>query len=202
VSSQETIFGTAPEPQQVGFLDAFFLTVSSRTAGFSTIDLGRITDPSLIVLAITMFIGGSPVSTAGGIKTVTLAILVLAAVSVIKKRPDLEVYGRSVRLFVIGRAMTIVLLFFAVLVTVTLALCITERHGGFTIEQLFFETASALSNSGLSTGITSALTVKGKIYIILTMLIGRFSALALLASLTTSLKPARYNYPEEALVVG
>jgi trk system potassium uptake protein TrkH len=85
---------------------------------------------------------------------------------------------------------------------VALALSITEKAGGFTMSDIIFETGSALGTVGLSTGITPSLTTTGKLLIIATMLIGRLGPLTLLASLTFNLKPAKYSYPEEAIVVG
>jgi len=84
----------------------------------------------------------------------------------------------------------------------TLALSVTERENGFTMSQTMFEASSALGTVGLTTGITGSLTTMGKLIIIMVMLIGRLGPLTLLAALTFNLKPARYNYPSEAIIVG
>jgi trk system potassium uptake protein TrkH len=149
-----------------------------------------------------MFIGGSPGSTAGGIKTVTFAVVIMAAYATLRKRNEVELFKRSVRMVIVGRAITITLLFALMLFGVALTLSITERAGGFMMSDIIFETGSALGTVGLSTGITPSLTTAGKLLIIATMLIGRLGPLTLLASLTFNLRPARYNYPEEAIVVG
>ncbi|MBL7106107.1 MAG: Trk family potassium uptake protein [Phycisphaerae bacterium] len=185
-----------------GLLGAFFQSVTARTAGFNTIDISAMSAPSKFILIILMFIGGSPGSTAGGIKTVTLAVIVISAIATLRKRRDVEIFQRSVGLVVVGRALTVTLLFLVVLLGAGLLLSITESAGGFDFMDIMFETASALGTVGLSTGVTGALTMAGKLIIIAVMLIGRLGPLTLLAVLTFNLKPAKYNYPEEAIIVG
>ena len=114
----------------------------------------------------------------------------------------MEIFQRSVGLVVVGRALTVTLLFLVVLLGAGLLLSITESAGGFDFMDIMFETASALGTVGLSTGVTGALTMAGKLIIIAVMLIGRLGPLTLLAVLTFNLKPAKYNYPEEAIIVG
>ena len=111
-------------------------------------------------------------------------------------------FKRSVRIVVVGRAITITMLFVAVLFVSALALCITENGNGFPMSDIMFEAASALGTVGLSTGITPSLTTAGKLIIIIVMLVGRLGPLTLLAALTFDIKPARYNYPDEAIIVG
>jgi len=183
-------------------MGAFFQSVTARTAGFNTIDIASLSPATRFILILLMFVGGSPASTAGGIKTVTLAVVIMAAYATLRKRSEVEIFKRSVRMVIVGKAITVTLIFVAVLFAVTLALCVTERANGFTMSQIMFESASALGTVGLTTGITPALTSVGKLLIIATMLIGRLGPLTLLASLTFNIKPAGYNYPEETLVVG
>ena len=157
---------------------------------------------SKFVLILFMFIGGSPGSTAGGIKTVTLAVVIMTTIAALRKRQEVEMFRRSVRIVVVGRAITITLLFVAVLFGATLILSITENSNGFTMSDIIFEAASALGTVGLTTGITPSLTTIGKLIIIAVMLIGRLGPLTLLAALTFNLKPVQYNYPDEAIIVG
>ena len=98
--------------------------------------------------------------------------------------------------------MALGLLFVVVLFSVTLALSVTENSNGFTMLEVIFEAGSALGTVGLTTGITPFLTTAGKMIIIATMLVGRLGPLTLLAALTFNLKPVRYNYPDEAVIVG
>jgi len=183
-------------------LDALFQSVTARTAGFNTVDISALSPASRLVLILLMFIGGSPGSTAGGIKTVTLAVIVMTVVAALRKREEVEMFKRSVRIVVVGRAITVTVLFVVVLFSATLILNITERHNGFTMSQIMFETASALGTVGLTTGITPSLTTAGKLIIIVVMLVGRLGPLTLLAALTFNIRPARYSYPAEAIIVG
>jgi len=198
----EHFTGEKTSDDNIGVLGAFFQSVTARTAGFNTVDIGALTPSSKFILISLMFIGGSPGSTAGGIKTVTLAVIVMTAIAALRKRSEVEMFKRSVRIVVVGRAITVTLLFVVVLFTATLALSVTENTNGFTMSDIMFEASSALGTVGLTTGITSALTTGGKLIIIATMLIGRLGPLTLLAALTFNLKPARYNYPDEAIIVG
>jgi trk system potassium uptake protein TrkH len=185
-----------------GLRGAFFQSVTARTAGFNTLNISSMSVSSKFILIVLMFIGGSPGSTAGGIKTVTLAVVIMTAVAALMKRQEVEMFKRSIRVTVVGRAITVTLLFAAVLFTATLALSITENANGFSMSDIFFETGSALGTVGLTTGITPSLTAAGKLIIIAVMLIGRLGPLTLLAALTFNLKQARYNYPQEAVIVG
>lgn len=189
-------------PNNVNILDAFFQSVTSRTAGFNTVEINALTPSSRLVLMFLMFVGGSPGSSAGGIKTVTLAVILMTLMATLRKRGDVEIFKRSIRIIVVGRAITVTMLFSAVLFITSLALSITENSNGFSFSDIIFEAGSALGTVGLSTGITSSLTTAGKLIIIIVMLIGRLGPLTLMAALTFNLKPARYNYPEESLIVG
>ena len=182
--------------------NAFFQSVTTRTAGFNTIDNGALSEASKLWTIIFMLIGGSPGSTAGGMKTVTLVVVIMAAYATMIKRSEVEMFNRSIRYSIVGRALTVVMFFIAVYFFITFALCITERASNFKIIDIMFEAASALGTVGLSTGITSSLTTGGKFIIIAAMLIGRLGPLTLLASLTFNLRPAKYSYPDEAIMVG
>lgn len=185
-----------------GVLDALFQSITARTAGFNTVDISAMSPSSKFIVILMMFIGGSPGSTAGGIKTVTLAVVVMTAVAALRRRQEVEMFQRSVRIVVVGRAITVTLLFAAVLLVLTLALSISENASGFNMSDIAFEAASALGTVGLTTGVTRELTTVGKLIIIAAMLIGRLGPLTLLAALTFNLRPAKYNYPDEAIMVG
>lgn len=194
-------------PERVGDLSlfgAFFQSVTARTAGFNTVPIAELTASSKTILILLMFIGGAPGSTAGGVKNVTLVILLMAVVAMLRKRGEVEIFKRSVRDVVVDRALTVVMLFVVVLFTSALALSVTESPypQGFTMLDFMFEAASALGTVGLSTGVTPTLTTAGKLIIIVVMLIGRLGPLTMVAALTFNMKPARYNYPDEAIIVG
>lgn len=196
---------SAAKPDVLG---ALFQSITARTAGFNTIPIKELSASSKFILILLMFIGGSPGSTAGGIKTVTLAVVVMTVVAALRKRSEVEMFKRSVRIVIVGRAITVTLLFVVVLFGATLALSITENANiadsanHFTILDIMFEASSALGTVGLTTGYTPHLTTIGKLIIIVVMLIGRLGPLTLLAALTFNLKPVQYNYPEEAVIVG
>jgi len=203
----ERYAGLGNPTEHSNILGALFQSITARTAGFNTVDVSAMSASSRFVLILLMFIGGSPGSTAGGIKTVTLAVVLMTAVAALRKRQEVEMFKRSVRIVVVGRAIAVTLLFVAVLFIATLALSITENctdgsRIAPTMSEIMFEAGSALGTVGLTTGITPSLTTAGKLIIIATMLIGRLGPLTLLAALTFNIKPARYNYPDEAVIVG
>jgi len=191
-------------PARMGILDAFFQSVTARTAGFNTMPIEELSESSKLVLILLMFVGGSPGGTAGGVKTVTVVIIVMAVLAMLRKRSEVEVLRRSIRNIIVDRAVTIVTLYVLVLLVATLALNVTESQyrQHFTLVDMMFEAASALGTVGLSTGITPTLTDAGKVIIIAVMLIGRLGPLTLVAALTFNTKPARYDYPDEAVIVG
>ncbi|MBM4027057.1 MAG: hypothetical protein FJ280_16880 [Planctomycetes bacterium] len=198
----EKLTGRAPGARTFGMLDAFFQSVTARTVGFNTVDIAALSDASKFVLILLMFIGGSPGGTTGGIKTVTLAVILATVIGTLRRRDEVEVFHRSIHLVIVRRAITVTALFTIFLFGATLGLSITEASQGFSIMQIFFEAASALGTVGLTTGITPSLTTAGKLIIIVVMLAGRLGPLTLLAALTFNLKPARYSYPSEPVIVG
>ncbi len=183
-------------------MDALFQSVTARTAGFNTVSIAALSDASKLILILLMFIGGSPGGTAGGIKTVTFMVILMAVIATLRRREEVEIFHRSVRLMIVRRAVTVMVLFALTLVGATLGLCLTEASNHFTLMQMLFEVTSALGTVGLSTGITPALTTGGKLIIVIVMLTGRLGPLTLLSAMTFNVKSARYSYPEEAMVVG
>nr|MBC8379688.1 hypothetical protein [Planctomycetota bacterium] len=193
----------SPQTEHFGqFKVALFQSITARTAGFNTVDISALSEASKLILMMLMFVGGSPGSTAGGIKTVTLALVIMVVYATLRKRREVEVFKRSVRMVVVGRAITVMLLFAALLILMTMLLVLSECGRGWSLLDLAFETASALGTVGLSAGVTPTLTIAGKWIIIVTMLIGRLGPLTLLVGLTFNLKSASYDYPSEPLMVG
>ncbi len=179
----------------------WFQAVSARTAGFNTIDLDHLTPAGKLWMIGLMAVGGSPASTAGGVKTVTLAILVLLVWTALRGRENVEVYGRTLPVGLMRRAVALAILFGALLGAATLALAICQGPQSKFID-VFFEAVSACATVGLSLGETARLTTAGKFVLIVGMFIGRVGPLTLLMSLTTGAPSARYRYPSENLVVG
>ena len=193
----------SPQAEHHGdFRTALFQSITARTAGFNTVNIGALSEASKMILIMLMFVGGSSGSTAGGIKTVTLALVVMVIYATLRKRREVEIFKRSVRLAVVGRAITVMLLFAGLLIVMTMMLAVSESGRGWPLLDLAFEAASALGTVGLSTGVTETLTTAGKWIIIATMLIGRLGPMTLIVGLTFNLKPASYDYPSEPIMVG
>ncbi|MCP4710514.1 MAG: Trk family potassium uptake protein [Planctomycetes bacterium] len=183
-------------------LNALFNSITARTAGFNTVNIHDLSAGAKLVLIFLMSVGGSPSSTAGGIKTVTLVVMVLAVYATIKRRRTIEIFHRTIPMMIVLRAATLILLYGLLLWLMTLLLTITEHSLGRDMLDLLFEVASALGTVGLSTGLTEHLTLAGKWVIIIAMFVGRLGPLSLLAALTFNTRPVRYEYPQETLLVG
>jgi trk system potassium uptake protein TrkH len=182
------------------FMDASFQTVSaSTTDGYNTMDIGKMMPSSLVIIMLLMFVGASPGSTGGGIKTTTLGVIVLSIKSQFRGRIDTNCMERRVSQDVIRRSFSIFFLFLGVIFFDLLILCITERASFLA---LLFEIISALGNTGLSMGITSQLSELGKIILSATMFIGRVGPLTMGLAMLGCLNQSRYRYPEENIFVG
>lgn len=182
--------------------EAFLHSVMARTAGFTTVDLGALSDSSKFVLMLLMFIGGSPGGTAGGVKTVTAAVVALAVVTTLQRQRELHVFNRTINPGVVSRSLAVIVVYGLVLFGGLLGLTITERAADIDFLEVMFEATSALGTVGFSTGITKSLSTAGKLIIMVLMLVGRLGPLSLAAALTFSERRPRYSYPSEQLVVG
>ena len=180
---------------------AMFQSVSPRTAGFNTIPLGSMTDTSKLLTIVLMFIGGSPAGTAGGIKTVTLGVLVLCAISTIKGNEHTTIFKRRIPFQIITRALTIIMISVVVVFTVVGILSLSEH---FTFMEILFETVSAFATVGTTLGITPLLSITGKITIIIVMFIGRLGPITMGMALMVRQGKNKGNiqYPEEKVMVG
>ena len=180
---------------------SFFQSAVSRTAGFNSVDFGQVLNPTLLLLIILMFIGASPASTGGGIKTTTFFILFVSAINTVRGKQRVNIEHSQIPDSTIFRAMTI-LLFSMVFVTIgTIVLTFTDaRHD---LMSLVFEEISAFTTTGLSTGITSALSDGGKITLIVSMFMGRIGLLTFGFALINRMKPEpAYKYPEAHVILG
>ncbi len=189
-------------------LHSVFLSVTSRTAGFNTVDTHGLSSATLLVVMLLMMIGGSPGSTAGGIKTTTFATLCALVWSRARNRPRTEIFKRSLPEEVVYKAAaTCGAFLFMVSLAVTL-LQITECPGGpyyensRTLLDYMFEVVSALGTVGLSTGVTSTLSGAGRLIIIVCMFVGRLGPLIVAASFIGLQRRVEYTYPEEPIMVG
>jgi trk/ktr system potassium uptake protein len=201
-SADSAVTAVTPDDLTPGqrLLDASFLSVTARTAGFNAMPMEELAPSSRFVTILLMFVGGSPGSTAGGVKTITLAVLVLLVWSTLRQRPGPEALGRCLPPVSVQRAATLVTLGFLSVALVITLLRFTEgkAEAAFT-----FEAVSACSTVGLSLDVTPTLSSAGRVVLMLAMFAGRLGPLALLAALLVRQKPpARYEFPEEGVVVG
>jgi len=181
-------------------LNSFFQTISaSTTTGYNTIDIGRMSITGLLVLVILMFIGASPGSTGGGIKTTTFCILLLSIKATLSGGNEIHIFKRRIPVETLTKALVIGLTASFLVVLDVLILTFTERASFI---QIVFEVASAFGNVGLSTGITSNLTFIGKLVLFITMFIGRVGPLAIGFSLVGKPRGPKYRYSEESIFVG
>jgi len=184
-------------------LGSYFQSVSSRTAGFNTLAIGKLTQASLFFLVILMFIGASPGSTGSGIKTTTFAILIATIIAMFKNKDQVTIFKRTVSREVVRKVILIFLFSLSWLIIMSFLLVLSENansNGSFM--KIIFEVTSALSNVGLSTGITSSLTWMGKLLITITMLVGRIGPLTLAWAVTLHETKLPFKYPEEKVMVG
>ncbi len=184
--------------EDMSWMGAFFHSVSARTAGFSTYPIGELTNAGLFVLIILMFIGASPGSTGGGIKTTTFFALMQQVRSVFSKNYP-GAFKRRISDKIIDKAFVITLLSMLVVCVGTLILCISEPETEFI--KLLFEVVSAFGTVGLSTGITPDLSDFSKIVIVLIMFTGRLGAMTLL-SIWIERPEAGFRYTEESVTIG
>lgn len=180
-------------------LGAFFQSITARTAGFNTLNIANLTNFSAFLLIILMFIGASPGSTGGGIKTSTFATLLLTVRSMARRKSRVEVFKRTIPRMVTYQALCVGILALGWISISTLFLSLTEKAPFINI---LFEDLSAFGTVGLSRGITRNLTSAGKIIIILTMLIGRIGPLTLALAIGGRRVSEPYEYPEEKIMIG
>jgi len=178
---------------------SFFQSVTARTAGFNTLKIGSLTTFASFLLMILMFIGASPGSTGGGIKTSTFATLIVTIKSMIQGKDEVEAFKRTIPRTYIYQAICVVTLALSWISISTLILSFTEN---FSFLDVFFEVFSAFGTVGFSRGITAQLTNWGKIIIIITMLAGRIGPLTLALAIAGKKAVKLYEYPEEGVVIG
>ncbi|MFP4104952.1 MAG: TrkH family potassium uptake protein [Phycisphaerae bacterium] len=198
----------APEPigdwTHMGPLErgqqALFASVTARTAGFNTFDMAELSTAGKMWMCFLMAIGGSPASTAGGMKTATFALLLLATLGVLRRREEVELFHRSLAQELLRKATTLATLYMFLVIVTTLLLSVALR--GVPFDDVMFEAFSACGTVGLSTGVTGKLDLFGKLVVIGAMFAGRLGPLTMLLALMTKMRTAQYTYPTETVVIG
>lgn len=187
LSLQERIFAAA------------FQAVTPRTAGYNTVDLTQMSQPSQLLLVLLMLTGGAPGSTAGGFKVTTLAVLLLTTSAVIRRKSSAQCFGRRIAAEVLPRAVTIFFLYLSLCLLGTLLLCSLEE---ISLMQALFECASAIGTVGLSLGMTPDLGSVSKVILIFLMYLGRVGGLTLVFAIWTGDAMAPAQLPQEKVTVG
>lgn len=183
--------------------NAFFAAVTPRTAGMNTISTDGMTVAGKFLTILLMFVGGSPGSTAGGLKTATLGILVVTLISIIKGREDVEIFKKRISKETVYKAFAIFFLSLILVITVTMLLAITQPGESFM--WMLYEATSAYGTVGLTLGLTQHLNTIGKIIIMITMYLGRVGPMTVLLALTSRAqknKKSGIKYPEDKILIG
>lgn len=178
---------------------SFMSAVTPRTAGFSSIDMASLLPPTIFVTMLLMWIGASPMSTGGGIKTTTFTIAIKNIFSVIRNKNNVEIARRQIPSENVRRAHAIILLSVLWIGIATLLLLLTENH--VSVTEATFEVISAISTVGLTLGLTPELSIAGKIIISLTMFVGRVGLITLLTGIARQQLSQPYRYPEERVIL-
>jgi len=180
---------------------SWFQSVTFRTAGFNTVDMAALQPGTKFFAIMLMFVGASPGSTGGGIKTVAFAVSMLAIVSLLKGRDEIELRGRTIPQPIVKRALMVVAMGIVCVLTTTLLIVVIESQPELFLDHLF-EATSAFATVGVSSVDTSTLKLPSQIVIALTMFVGRVGPLTLLVGLARRDNTGRYSYPEERVLLG
>lgn len=179
---------------------SLFHSVSARSAGLTTYDITNFSDATDIVISSLMFIGASPSSVGGGIRTTTFAIAVLFLINFAKGKDVIHIFNRRIKLVDIFRSYAVILLAGFMVMTALLIMLITEP--GVPVVSLLFEITSAFGTCGMSLGITADLSVPGKVIIMALMFIGRVGLISFLFTLGGKVNKTSFRYPKERVIIG
>ncbi|MDU1911320.1 TrkH family potassium uptake protein [Fusobacterium sp.] len=180
-------------------LASYFQSVTLRTAGFNTIPLGELRNSTIFMCCILMFIGASPGSTGGGIKTTTFGVILFYVIGIVQKKGNIEIFKRRLDWEIMNRALAILVLAITYVSVVIMLMLIAES---FSPEEVVFEVISAFGTVGLTLGITPDLTTFSKLLLIITMFVGRLGPLTFALAIGETKKKALSKYPKENILVG
>ncbi|WP_040398858.1 TrkH family potassium uptake protein [Anaerococcus senegalensis] len=180
-------------------LQSTFQSVSARTAGFYSVKLNQMHDTSVLFLIVLMVIGGSPGSTAGGLKTTTFGVLVLSTISIFKQEDEVKIFNKHIDSKTIRKALAIIMVYMGLIFLVIFILSLSEN---FKVLDIFYEVASAFGTVGASRGITGDFSKIGKILITLSMYLGRIGPMTMAYSIGLKSKTKYIRYPEANISIG
>jgi trk system potassium uptake protein TrkH len=181
-------------------LHVILVSISTKSSGYLPIAINLVQPATILLFALTAFIGTAPSSTGGGIKTSAFAIFLAVIRATLHGRYHAEINGRRIATDQVYKAMALIALACFWITTITFCLLITEQHQNFIT--ILFEVISALSNNGMSLGLTASLSVLGKVLLMITMIFGRIGALIFIIGIRKLHDTAEYSYPEERVILG
>jgi trk system potassium uptake protein TrkH len=191
------------QPLHTRILMSLFQGVTPRTAGFATVTYADMRDPTLAIQTVLMFIGAAPISTGGGIKVTTVAILFLILLSQIRGQEEVTAFERRIPRSLIAKSVTVMTLSILLVCAASLALMLSDDVG---LKVAVFEVASAFGTVGLSLGpgygLATELSPFGKLLLMAVMFAGRVGPITVILALSARTKPKRYSYPEEDIAIG
>ena len=182
-----------------GFFYATFNSLTTRNAGFATVDMNAFSTATLTMFCGLMFVGSSPNSSGGGIRTTTFALMVLAILSFARGKQYVNIYGREIETQTVYKSFMIYIVATFIVSLSTLLICMSDQ---FPLMEIFFEVCSAFGTTGLSMGITGSLTSFAKLVLIATMFIGRIGIIAFLMIFRANVHPAKVRYPKVDIIIG
>lgn len=203
--------GEYTNPQTIGnmtlshkILASTFQSVTLRTAGYCSVSQAGLRYSSKLISILLMFIGGSPASTAGGAKTATVAVVLLAVITMIKGEDDVTVFKRNINFQTIRKALSVIIMMLMLDIIAVIILSVTERNCGFAYTgiDLFYEVFSAMGTVGVTTGLTPYLSNIGKLVIIVCMYIGKIGPVTMAMIFTANSKKREIRYPDGNIIVG
>lgn len=179
---------------------SMFHSISTRSAGFTTMNVEMFNEATDIFLSFLMFVGSSPSSVGGGIRTTTFAIAILFLINFANGRKEIQVFGREISLDDVFRSFAVIILAFFMVMIATMILLVTEPYASTT--EIIFEITSAFGTCGMSLGITENLSTAGKFVMMILMFIGRVGLISFLFTLGGKANKPKYRYPEERVIIG
>lgn len=179
---------------------AMFQSVSTRSAGLTTFDVTSFNEATQLFMSALMFIGASPSSVGGGIRTTTFAIVILFLIAFSRGQSEIQIFNREIHLIDVYRSFAV--LIFAIIMVLGAAMVLFITESSATMMEVIFEITSAFGTCGMSLGITGDLTAFGKMVIMVLMFVGRVGLISFLYSIGGSSQKKRYHYPKERIIIG
>ncbi len=179
---------------------AMFHSVSSRSSGFITIDITKFNEATDILLSLLMFIGASPNSVGGGIRTTTFAVAILFLINFARNKTEIQIFHREIHTVDVYRSYVVIILSIFMVVLATMILTLSEKNAS--LMQIIFEITSAFGTVGMSLGLTEHLSAFGKVVMMVLMFIGRVGIISFLYSIGGKAQKTNYHYPKERVIVG